>query len=1079
MNEFKRFSEHQRIDQYLLRKKTTFGVKSNTLKTYDNILSNFPIGLIILTKEDSKYEDRIEFINKYACKLFKISETANIKELKDKFNQFIKLKRDNTIKCNTTLKDIIFNSFCSINIESDNFIPFESTYSKSIILYIKINEIDNDKYIVIDKYDKYIEERKYIEFNLIKAINYQYLHTLYHELNNPLNALLAISGENEKAQTLSSEINNSRIEKKAYIIPKKSAITSKKVKNFGLVTLNSNKLRYKQDFVESKSKKRNLTETTDLVCKIPLLVNIIKIFIKNFILYLKMRADNLMMLKNEFDVQNETSDIMNAVEVSEYEKQLTKHKLVKLNLEYIFNLYFEKFLCLFKYKEIEYETNFNKLRNLYIITDEFNFIYYIREIYTYLYYIVPKKEGFIFDYIENEEDNTIKMVVKKKYIENNEYIFKDNNKDNKSDMSQVIQTKEMTKEVLYSMSKRLHFSLEVNDDLDNIELHSNNINDIILTIIIPIQKKNLSEEEDEFKDEDINEMVQKDCFLLQDKLKRRFPSCEAYDIKKSKYSSNNILDLISKNGIDISESSIYMQKKEKYLKIESINNTKNVKRHSDNTLNKLNVTKENKNKLLLLSNKSNDSFLNKCLQSENKKEIKDNKEKEKEKENIKFNKWRSEHTSKNNKIKPQIKNHRSDKSVLYNDILPKNEIEIKSQKLSGVFTKINNLGFWEELDINDISISNNTKNKISKNEKEINKNPIKTKEKKGSINSLANVEINEKTKNSSNVRTTIQDIKNSKIKNTDIIIEEKEIESIKNAHNDNFLHKNNIKNNLPHNNSNQKLNHLNLKNNKSKKKENTKIMAPKNCNLPEIDNKNKKRLSQDIAPIVNTKECMTFFDDVSKGKKTLLNENISQNDNLFIEANKEREITNKKKINKSKKKNNISKNDGDEKNEEDEESEECEESVDDNNLEKKSENCCNCLDILSVDDEEFNVMASQKMIQKLGIDSDVAYDGEECLNLIKEKQNLKCQCNKNYYKIIFLDIVMPVLDGIKTAKKIQEMIDKKEINENIKIIFISGNIDGSKLEESLLQINCVKECLQKPVRLEKYQKILEKYYKDI
>ena len=73
----------------------------------------------------------------------------------------------------------------------DNFIPFECTHSKTSILYIKINDIDEYKYIVIDKYDKYIEEKRFIEFNLIKAINYQYLNTLYHELNNPLNALLA------------------------------------------------------------------------------------------------------------------------------------------------------------------------------------------------------------------------------------------------------------------------------------------------------------------------------------------------------------------------------------------------------------------------------------------------------------------------------------------------------------------------------------------------------------------------------------------------------------------------------------------------------------------------------------------------------------------------------------------------------------------------------------------------------------------------------------------------------------------------------------------------------------------------
>ncbi len=124
-------------------------------------------------------------------------------------------------------------------------------------------------------------------------------------------------------------------------------------------------------------------------------------------------------------------------------------------------------------------------------------------------------------------------------------------------------------------------------------------------------------------------------------------------------------------------------------------------------------------------------------------------------------------------------------------------------------------------------------------------------------------------------------------------------------------------------------------------------------------------------------------------------------------------------------------------------------------------------------------MESQKMLNNLGFQSDKAYNGEECIKLIKDKKELNCKCNRNYYKIIFLDIVMPVLDGIKTAKKIQSMIDNKEINDNTKIIFISGNIDGDELKQSLLKINCVKECLQKPVKIDKYQKILEKYHKDV
>ena len=129
-----------------------------------------------------------------------------------------------------------------------------------------------------------------------------------------------------------------------------------------------------------------------------------------------------------------------------------------------------------------------------------------------------------------------------------------------------------------------------------------------------------------------------------------------------------------------------------------------------------------------------------------------------------------------------------------------------------------------------------------------------------------------------------------------------------------------------------------------------------------------------------------------------------------------------------------------------------------------------------VDDEKFNVMASQRMLQKLGYESDAAYNGEECINLINEKVKLNCKCEHSYYKIIFLDIVMPIMDGIKAAEKIQEMIDKKIINENTKIIFISGNLNDSNLKNSLLEINCVKECLQKPVRIEKYEKIIEKYY---
>jgi len=149
-----RFSEHYRIDQYL-RNKSMKILKAKTMKRHSNQLSNFPIGLIIMIKEDLKIDYKIDFINQYACRLFKLPEDADINELKKKFGEFVKLKNNYTTKTSLTLNDIIFNS-SSFNLEMDNFIPFECTHSKTSILYIKINDIDGYKYIAIDKYDKYM-----------------------------------------------------------------------------------------------------------------------------------------------------------------------------------------------------------------------------------------------------------------------------------------------------------------------------------------------------------------------------------------------------------------------------------------------------------------------------------------------------------------------------------------------------------------------------------------------------------------------------------------------------------------------------------------------------------------------------------------------------------------------------------------------------------------------------------------------------------------------------------------------------------------------------------------------------------
>jgi len=679
MTESHRFSEHYRIDQYL-RNKSMKILKAKTMKRHSNQLSNFPIGLIIMIKEDLKIDYKIDFINHYACKLFKVAEDADIGLLKKKFGEFVKLKNNYTTKTSQTLNDIIFNS-SSFNLEMDNFIPFECTHSKTSILYIKINDIDEYKYIVIDKYDKYIEEQRFIEFNLIKTINYQYLHTLYHELNNPLNALLALSGDSDNFEK--SELGDSRIYDNISTFHKRNYQKFKKDRKTGLLSLNLSKKKiniYKSD---NSPKKRAFGGEISfgLNNQIPLLVKIIKVFIKNFILYLKTRADNLLYLKNEYELQNNTSDIMNAVEVSDYEKELTRHKNVKLNLEYILELYLQKYLCLFQYKEIDYETNFEKLKYMYVETDEFNFSYYIRQIYTYLYYVVPKKEGFSFEY--KEEGHELKIMIKKKLDESltktTDHKHRESIKDDRNvfRMDQAIQTKEMTKEVLYSMSKKLKFNIEIYDN-------ENSEQNYYLLITIPIEKNEESDIND-FKDEDINEMISKDSVFLEEKLKRQLPSSNSFLEARnvSNISGIQIIDFLNKSGEEIKSFDFFTSVNKSNMQSHNLKfSEKNI--NLNDSTNKLSTIRDNNN--------VNGSFLSKCIKASSNKtkfnitetESKVNKEKEKEKNKLKLRICFSLKTTKKNKkidksqksdIKSNNSSHKSNGILTLVDKKDKNKVK--------------------------------------------------------------------------------------------------------------------------------------------------------------------------------------------------------------------------------------------------------------------------------------------------------------------------------------------------------------------------------------------------------------------
>ena len=115
--------------------------------------------------------------------------------------------------------------------------------------------------------------------------------------------------------------------------------------------------------------------------------------------------------------------------------------------------------------------------------------------------------------------------------------------------------------------------------------------------------------------------------------------------------------------------------------------------------------------------------------------------------------------------------------------------------------------------------------------------------------------------------------------------------------------------------------------------------------------------------------------------------------------------------------------------------------------------------ILIVDDNEMNCKVVKNLLKRNGIVPDLAFSGAETIGKVRE----------HFYHIVFLDHMMPKMDGIETLGKLKEM---DLIPEGTKIIVLTANaVVGARekyLEEGF------DDYLSKPVEItELEEKLLE------
>ena len=117
-------------------------------------------------------------------------------------------------------------------------------------------------------------------------------------------------------------------------------------------------------------------------------------------------------------------------------------------------------------------------------------------------------------------------------------------------------------------------------------------------------------------------------------------------------------------------------------------------------------------------------------------------------------------------------------------------------------------------------------------------------------------------------------------------------------------------------------------------------------------------------------------------------------------------------------------------------------------------------DILLVEDTAILQIVHKKMLENLGLQVELAETGEEALNKI----------NKSTYKLIFMDIGLPGMNGIEAATEIRRL---KSPKKHTPIIALTSLVD-QKTKQACLDagMNLVEN---KPIKQEKLSKLVAYY----
>ncbi len=132
---------------------------------------------------------------------------------------------------------------------------------------------------------------------------------------------------------------------------------------------------------------------------------------------------------------------------------------------------------------------------------------------------------------------------------------------------------------------------------------------------------------------------------------------------------------------------------------------------------------------------------------------------------------------------------------------------------------------------------------------------------------------------------------------------------------------------------------------------------------------------------------------------------------------------------------------------------------------------CECPKILLVDDNESILFVLQNYLKTAGLTADEALNGQEAINKLIERSMMDCCGN---YKLVIMDVDMPLLNGIEATKLFKLKVRNGELPETPVVALSAGQLRADQEDLFLKEIGFA-GYISKPIGRLEFLKILKGY----